>query len=375
VLNFSGKKEDWPTWSEKFQAKAKRSGIKDVLLGRVEIPRTQDPMDEGTEEGKRMLAIMDLNEITFTELILSIAATSSDGKIAFGIVKGCKTKEYEDGNAALAWEKMQKKYNSIFAPSLVRTERMFRESKLNKDEDPDVWITNLEDIRIKLEVMGSSMTDELQMLLLEKRIVDVNNPLTIEELKEELTLRFERMTSKTDSAKGKGSFDEKALLMGYLKGKCRNCGKLGHKTSQCKSRQIEETKNEVICSYCKKSGHVEANCFKLLKKNQSQGENNVSGLRNGVATTMTDVAFTSIENSKDLDKEIWIGDSGSSSHYCNDDKGLFHYKIISKEITVGNGDVMIAEKVGKLQCYVEQDDGGKVPIVVREPLHTLIVIL
>jgi hypothetical protein len=51
-----------------------------------------------------------------------------------------------------------------------------------------------------------------------------------------------------------------------------------------------------------------------LKKNQSQGENNFSGLRNGVTTTMTDVAFTTIENSKDLDKEIWIGDSSALSH-------------------------------------------------------------
>jgi Zinc knuckle len=107
--------------------------------------------------------------------------------------------------------------------------------------------------------------------------------------------------------------------MGHFKGKCRNCGMLGHKASQCKSRHVEETKTEGICNYCKKSGHVKANCFKLLKKNQSQGEKNFSGLRNGVATTTTDVAFTSIDNSKDLDKEIWIGDSGASSHYCNDD--------------------------------------------------------
>jgi hypothetical protein len=107
-----------------------------------------------------MMAIIDLNEIAFTELILSIDATSSAGKIAFGIVKGCKTKEYEDGNAALAWEKLKKKYDPISAPSLVKTERTFRESKLSKGEDPDVWITNLEDLRIQLGVMGSSRTNE-----------------------------------------------------------------------------------------------------------------------------------------------------------------------------------------------------------------------
>jgi hypothetical protein len=41
---------------------------------------------------------------------------------------------------------------------------------------------------------------------------------------------------KTDSAKLKGSFDKKALFMGQFTGKCCNCGKLGHKASQCKSR-------------------------------------------------------------------------------------------------------------------------------------------
>jgi hypothetical protein len=78
------------------------------------------------------LAIIDLNEIACTELIISIDATSSAGKIAFGIVKGCKNKEYEDGYAALAWEKLKKKYDPISSPLLVKTERTFRESKLMK---------------------------------------------------------------------------------------------------------------------------------------------------------------------------------------------------------------------------------------------------
>ena len=79
-----------------------------------------------------------MNELAFTELVLSIDVSSSAGKIAFGIVKSCKTKEYKDGNAVLAWEKLKKKFEPISAPSLVKTERMFRESKLNKDEDPEV---------------------------------------------------------------------------------------------------------------------------------------------------------------------------------------------------------------------------------------------
>jgi len=102
-----------------------------------------------------------------------------------------------------------------------------------------------------------------------------------------------------------------------------------------------------------------------MKKNQNQGENNFTGLRNGVAVTMTDVANTSVEKSKFFDNEIWIGDSVTSNHNCNDDSALFDYKVISDEIKLGNGNVMIAEKVGKLRCYVEQDNGEKVPIILE----------
>ena len=107
-----------------------------------------------------MLKIVELNEQAFKELALPIYVSSSVGKIAFGIVKSCKTKEYEDGNTALAWEKLKKKFEPISAPSLIKSERMFRESKLNKDEDPEVWITNLEDLCLKLEVMETSITDD-----------------------------------------------------------------------------------------------------------------------------------------------------------------------------------------------------------------------
>jgi hypothetical protein len=83
----------------------------------------------------------------------------------------------------LVWEKSKKKYDPVSAPSLVKSERLFRECKLGKDEDPKTSITNLEDLRLNLEIMGLFITDDqftvqilnsltndykLQKLLLEK---------------------------------------------------------------------------------------------------------------------------------------------------------------------------------------------------------------
>jgi hypothetical protein len=38
VLNFTGKKEEWSAYAEKFLAEARRTAIKDILLGKVTIP-------------------------------------------------------------------------------------------------------------------------------------------------------------------------------------------------------------------------------------------------------------------------------------------------------------------------------------------------
>ena len=110
VLNFTGKKEEWSSWSEKFLAKARRSGIKDILLGKLTIPKTNDEINEETDEGKTMMKIFDLNELAYTELILSIDVKISSGKIAFNMVKGCKNKDYAEGNATMAWERLKNKY-------------------------------------------------------------------------------------------------------------------------------------------------------------------------------------------------------------------------------------------------------------------------
>jgi hypothetical protein len=38
----------------------------------------------------------------------------------------------------LAWDKLKKKVDPISAPSLVKTERAFMKSKLEKGEDPEI---------------------------------------------------------------------------------------------------------------------------------------------------------------------------------------------------------------------------------------------
>jgi hypothetical protein len=157
VIPFCGKADEWPIWSEKFLAKAKRCGFNNLLLGKLSIPKEDESLDELSDTGKKISRIIELNEIAYTKLILSIDVKTSNGKIAFNSVKVCKSKYYPDGNASISCKRLKNKYEPISAPSMVKLENQFRSLPLKKGQDPEVWIIELEDLRVWLEEMGSSI--------------------------------------------------------------------------------------------------------------------------------------------------------------------------------------------------------------------------
>jgi hypothetical protein len=97
-----GKDEVWLIRSKNFLAKAKRCGFKDLLLGKLSIPNVDKKIDAASDIGKKKSIIIKLNEIAFTEIILSIDVKASRGKVAFNIIRGCKTKDYPVVNGSIA---------------------------------------------------------------------------------------------------------------------------------------------------------------------------------------------------------------------------------------------------------------------------------
>jgi hypothetical protein len=167
------------------------------LLGKVKVPSIDEDYDMESEEGKKLNIAADMNELAYTELILSIDDKTSIRKVPCNLVKGCKKKDYTDSNASMAWEGLKNKFEPSSAPSLVKLEKQFSQCSSKKGQEPDIWITELEDYRMRLEELVSSISDnqfnlhilnnmtddyDLQLDMMEKRVTDKSNPLTIDEI-------------------------------------------------------------------------------------------------------------------------------------------------------------------------------------------------
>jgi hypothetical protein len=101
VAPFDGKKKEWITFEEKFLARAKHKGYKDVLMGKLIIPTDDLVLDPVYNEG--FIKNRDMNELAYSDLILLMDTTESTGRVAFNIIKGSKMTDYLDGNAEVAW--------------------------------------------------------------------------------------------------------------------------------------------------------------------------------------------------------------------------------------------------------------------------------
>ena len=154
----------------------------------MEIPKSSEVLDE--KDDKARIKIRDLNDLGYSELILSFADTDA-GNVAFQYVRNSKSKDYEDGHVGYAWAALRSKFSPQTAPTEIALYRKFYDSKLKKGMDPDVWISQMEDTRMRLEEMNSAMTEKHFLMhlinnltseynytvaLVEKRLDSKSNP-------------------------------------------------------------------------------------------------------------------------------------------------------------------------------------------------------
>ena len=331
IIQFSRKKKDWRVWMGRFLAAAGKKKYKKLLLGIEKAPPDSETLDKATQSGKQKYFLRQANEEAYHDLVLA-----NDDEIAFNIIDTSVSTSHPDGDAALAWKKLNAKYESTTNASMKRIQGEFFASKLNDmDKDPVEWTTELEVLQSRLKNTKFEISDEqlLNHVLLNlpnqyDGIIDSieisDKDFKLDEVNDLLTEKFEKIRLKSENEDTSSIIEEKALIMTesnenqddkiyksvekciremmknqktdtlsynrsnpnkQFKGRCRVCGRIGHKGTDCwenpnnsnkrpngwKSSFLKgEMKFLGNCYFCGEQGHKISDCPKRENKFQNK---------------------------------------------------------------------------------------------------------
>ncbi len=232
VIPFSGKKKDWNCWSKTFLATITTKGYCKLIM----------PTDAKEEADK------DDDIMVHNELILSCQED-----VSFGIVDGSVSEDFPDGDARLAWNNLQTRYEPNTGAAKVQLKQEFYLMKL-ESADQDPWLTVLELKRRRQKTLGATMEDndviihilnnlpreyETVVELCEEDLSKGN--ISLATVKERIRARFSRLQ------KASNNMDKAVALMMKIqfKGSCNACGKTGHKGSDCITLEKIKDKKDV----------------------------------------------------------------------------------------------------------------------------------
>ena len=182
VISFDDKKQSYKTWAKKCLTAATLRCYNIVLTEKDPKVCTQDLVLKDTEEDKRKLKLSKAHQQTYCELMLVC-----QGTINFAIYPQTSANE-------------------------LKLKRQFTNSSLmDWKQDPDDWITELDILQTLLEEMGHTISDKDFMInilnnlpteyknkveSLKKDLDNMDYPLTLDQMIDELDLKYEKIHKK-----------------------------------------------------------------------------------------------------------------------------------------------------------------------------------
>ena len=311
LIKFDGDEEKWHEWSVKALALAKTKGFRHVYA--ADTKPCSDAVYATTNDDK-VKETYERNDKAFQFLILSCSG------IAFGLVNQAKTRDLMDGDAYKAWTYLCDRYAPHSISDLIQLSGEFNKCCLDSTKtDPDEWFIQIDTIRNRMCQIDSSFDKkdvEIIAHIINKlpadyseviTVVEGMSGITLTELKSKIRAFYKR------KFKGEKNGNEHALYAGKTnKNKCKNCGKQGHRTAEC--RTVSNTagkKNEakgIKCFNCNKyAGHIAKDCPEPKQARNKKGdkkEKDDDKPETGMFVGMAISFFDNLSENNDDDDEV-----------------------------------------------------------------------
>ena len=383
IVPFDGKIETWPRWRARFEAMAQVKGFWMALKKKGNLPQDPEDYDTGMSAEQKAAAerAIKMNSIAYSTLILSV-----EGDPGFGRVDSARTEHYPTGIAYLAWERLLEEYEPNDHMSKVELRQMFMSTKFEKqDEDPEMFFTRLDQVRQRYENNGMTLDDtEMLTQLVAVAPKEYQNVLTnymmynedvkIQEIRKTLKHHYRalKISSKEDQT------DNEVALAGFgFKGRCKKCGVFGHKAAKCPEKKKgnngpDKKENKIKikgkCFNCGKEGHRAVDCWhkeenkdkrprNFVAREISMADNSTADVpvialmahESPMPSEMTECVLsagtTASVNKVQHRVNVWIADSGATSHMTFSKDGMKNLKEDTTGVVIEDGCTMKRKKL------------------------------
>jgi hypothetical protein len=251
-LQFSGHAEDFPYWSERFEAAMHSKKLDKVLVGRNVAP-TEEP---------GIQALVDQKYTLWTELVQVL-----DKKTLMLVRRDCK------GDGFAAWAMLQAHFKSNERPRILSLMEKLTCLKLSESEDVGEYVVRAEELACDLKDAGENVSNSMLFSIVLKGLsseydtfVTVQNmsreAIDFGEMKKSLVnFSNSKGLAQVDRYTGENAFNA-TRFQGNGRGiiKCYSCNEVGHKSNECTKKKGYPQKQGYKCYKCGEEGHMARNC-------------------------------------------------------------------------------------------------------------------
>ena len=321
VPTFDWDKAKWPFYKKKLESYLTRSGTSELLTKKVGNNVERDdyvaPSGASDEQKEEVKQIQKMNQKAAGILLNSLLTNAERGQSVFYLIEkfhNAKAGGSAGGQFYKEWMAMTTRYEEVESKSIADLKEECYGAKMRDDQQPSLFIVQMERLKIKMKEKGHDVNEEDFLLdilskLPESRSSSMMNPYQIKKLfiKEKLmsactpdmlTIDLEKThienIEETKNKKGLNEGEKGFYTSGKtLKGKCYNCGKMGRMGKACRGSNFKKRNNHIVsmgcnnkdksrelkkkfmgtCNGCGKCGHKLVDCFKMKgKPNFKKGE-------------------------------------------------------------------------------------------------------
>ena len=349
VLNDSNARDFYDEWKFKTMAIIRKKGWSAPFSAGAIIPTDEEVAKaEATAEQKELWKA---NQEAYDQLLMGCSG------IPLGLVRRAH------GSASQALKNLDVKYGSKDSSDLTDLLHAFANCKLEStDVDPDKWFIEIDSICEKLSNIDNLYRKkdyEIKAHLLgnlpsgyedvQTKLSGQEGHLSVMEIEKEICDKWKR-SYKDESSKKKDNLAmtvdrTRSKFTKKFKGRCRKCGKQGHKASDCRSDK------KGVCFNCGQDGHFSKNCPQKKVVEKGNSNDTSTGMFVGMVEHSSKAATSHATNPT----ELFPLDSGASCHVIGDGNWLSDPMTSNESVRIGDGTIMRATKRGTQYIRIGHD--------------------